>query len=142
MMGPDTAMAQARCVRRASVSLPASGVNTGLPVTRSHTSQTVVFADTETGRTAVPAEVRETSSGRSDRWSVVLINDDHHSVDFVIWALLKTVPELAAADAMLIMLEAHNTGRGVVIVCGLEKAEGYRADLRRLQLGCEIEPGW
>lgn len=72
----------------------------------------------------------------------MLINDDHHSVDYVVWALLKTVPELTGTDATLIMLEAHNTGRGVVVVCGREKAEGYRANLRLLQLGCEIDPGW
>ena len=71
-----------------------------------------------------------------------MINDDHHSVDYVIWALLKTVPELAETEAALIMLEAHNTGKGIVTVCGREQAEGYRAVLLRLQLGCEIEPGW
>lgn len=71
-----------------------------------------------------------------------MIDDDHHSVDYVVWALLKTVPELTGTEATLIMLEAHNTGRGVVIVCGREKAEGYQANLRLLQLGCEIDPGW
>lgn len=102
----------------------------------------VDLADLETGRATAPAEVHETSSGRSDQWSVVLINDDHHSFGYVIRALRKTVPELTQTEAALITLEAHNTGKGVVIVCGLEKAEGYRADLRRLQLGCEIESGW
>ena len=71
-----------------------------------------------------------------------MINDDHHSVGYVVRALLKTVPELTETEATLIMLEAHNTGKGVVIVCGRERAEGYRSDLRRLQLWCEIEPGW
>jgi len=73
---------------------------------------------------------------------LALINDDHHSVGFVVWALLKTVPELTETEAALITLEAHNTGKGVVTVCGREKAESYRANLRRYQLGCEIEPGW
>ena len=134
--------AQTRSACRARVFPAACGVNTGLPVTVSGTRRIFNLAETETGRTAAPAELHETSSGRSDRWSVVLINDDHHSVGYVIWALLKTVPELTETDATLIMLEAHNTGKGVVTVCGREKAEGYRTDLRLLQLGCEIEPGW
>ena len=122
----------------------ACGVNTGLTATRSTISQITALAETEAGQTKAPApaEISETSSGRSDRWAVVLINDDHHSVDYVVWALLKTVPELTGTEATLIMLEAHNTGRGVVVVCGREKAEGYRANLRLLQLGCEIDPGW
>ena len=101
------------------------------------------LAETGLGRPAAPttfapAEISETSAGRSDRWAVVLINDDHHSVDYVIWALLKTVPDLSDTEAALIMLEAHNTGKGIVTVCGREQAEGYRAVLLRLQLGCEI----
>lgn len=122
-------------------------VNNILPVTMLNTGQMFDLAETETGltrpsRTIAPAEIRETSAGRSDRWAVVLLNDDYHSVDYVIWALLKTVPELTETEAALIMLEAHNTGKGVVTVCGREQADGYRAALRRLQLGCEIEPGW
>ncbi|MDA1279993.1 MAG: ATP-dependent Clp protease adaptor ClpS [Chloroflexi bacterium] len=102
----------------------------------------IAQADIETGRITEPAEVHETSAGRSDRWAVVLLNDDHHSVDYVVWALLKTVPDLIEIDASLIMLEAHNTGKGVVTVCGREQAEQYQRALRALQLGCEIEPGW
>lgn len=102
----------------------------------------VAQAGAKPGPVAAPAEISETAAGRSDRWAVVLINDDHHSADFVIWALLKTVPELTETDAALIMLETHNTGRGVVIVCGRAQADDYRAGLRVLQLGCEIEPGW
>ena len=63
-------------------------------------------------------------------------------MDYVIWALLKTLPQLSAADASLIMLEAHNTGRGVVTVCGLSEAEEYHAALQVLQLRCDIQPGW
>ena len=78
----------------------------------------------------------------SDRWSLILFDDNHHSMDYVIWALLKTVPRLSPAEASLIMLEAHNTGTGVVIVCGLSEAERYRAGLQVLQLRCDIQPGW
>jgi|TARA_B110000438_G_scaffold84815_1_gene84394 ATP-dependent Clp protease adaptor protein ClpS len=96
----------------------------------------------ETSQRTTPAEVHETSSGRSDRWAVVLLDDDHHSMDYVIWALLKTIPEMSTADASLVMLEAHNTGKGVVTLCGRDLAMSYRNALRILQLGCEVEPGW
>ena len=96
----------------------------------------------ETSQRTTPAEVHETSSGRSDRWAVVLLDDDHHSMDYVIWALLKTIPEMSTADASLVMLEAHNTGKGVVTLCGRDLAMLYRNALRILQLGCEVEPGW
>ncbi len=79
---------------------------------------------------------------KHDRWAVVLFDDNHHSMDYVIWALLKTLPHLSTAEASLIMLEAHNTGEGVVTVCGLSEAEGYRTALLVLQLRCDIKPGW
>tara|TARA_Y100000588_G_scaffold390955_1_gene498148 strand:+ start:1178 stop:1432 length:255 start_codon:yes stop_codon:yes gene_type:complete len=63
---------------------------------------------------------------------------NHHSMDYVIWALLKTLPHLSTAEASLIMLEAHNTGEGVVTVCGLSEAEGYRTALLVLQLRCDL----
>ena len=133
---------QTGSARGASVFLTANGVNTGFSTTRSGTRQIIDSVEAETGRTVLPAEVEETSSGRPDRWAVVLINDDYHSADYVIWALLKTVPDLSSTDAALITLETHNTGKGVVTLCGRGQAEEYRAALRLLQLGCEIEPGW
>lgn len=101
-----------------------------------------VSSEIDRRRITTPAEINETSSGRSDRWAVVLFNDAHHSMDYVIWALLKTFPEMSTAEASLIMLEAHHTGKGVVTLCGREQAVKYRDTLRVLQLGCDIEPGW
>ncbi|MEK9675462.1 MAG: ATP-dependent Clp protease adaptor ClpS [Chloroflexota bacterium] len=99
-------------------------------------------ADTSNPVRSTPAEVEETSGGRSDRWAVVLINDNYHSVDFVIWALKKIIPGMTDADAVLITMETHNTGKGVATVCGRTQAEEYRDKFRVLQLGCEVEPGW
>ena len=89
-----------------------------------------------------PYDMGEISVAGSDRWSLILFDDNYHSMDYVIWALLKTLPRLSTAEASLIMLEAHNTGTGVVIVCGLSEAERYRAGLQVLQLRCDIQPGW
>lgn len=72
-------------------------------------------------------------------YSVILHNDDVNSMDFVIAALLKSVETLGKEDAIGIMLEAHNTGRAVVITCPLEHAELYRDRLRSFNLGVTIE---
>jgi len=102
----------------------------------------IALGESDTERITTPAEVHETSAGRSDRWAVVVFDDTYHSMDYVIWALIKTFPEMSTTDATLIMLEAHNTGKGVVTLCGKEQAIQYRDALRILQLGCDVQPGW
>ena len=102
----------------------------------------MIRASIEEDPSAASYDMPEISDVESDRWAVVLFDDSYHSMDYVIWALLKTLPQLSAADASLIMLEAHNTGKGVVTVCGLSEAEGYRAALLVLQLRCDIQRGW
>ena len=72
-------------------------------------------------------------------YSVILHNDDHHSMDYVVEALVKSVPSLSALDAANIMIDAHNTGRAIVITCPLEQAEYYRDRLRSFTLGVSIE---
>ena len=72
-------------------------------------------------------------------YSVILHNDDVNSMDFVVAALLKSVELLSQEEAVNIMLEAHNTGRAVVITCPLEHAEFYRDRLRSFRLGVTIE---
>lgn len=101
-----------------------------------------VFAEIDRRQTTTPAEVAETSSGRSDRWAVVLYNDAHHSMDYVVWALLKVFPKMSSTEASLIMLETHHTGKGVATLCSKAQAVKYRDALRVLQLASDIEPGW
>ena len=72
-------------------------------------------------------------------YSVILHNDDVHSMEFVVHALRKSVEHLSKDDAVGIMLEAHNTGSAVVITCPLEHAEVYRDRLRSFGLGATIE---
>ncbi len=73
-------------------------------------------------------------------WSVVLHNDDHNDMIYVVRCLVKCVPKLGAARATKIMLEAHNHGQAVVIVCPLELAELYRDRLQTFGLTATIEP--
>ena len=72
-------------------------------------------------------------------YAVILHNDDVHSMDYVVDALLKSVPGLTQPEAIDIMLETHNTGKGVVIVCPLEQAEHYRDRIKSFSLGCTLE---
>ena len=114
----------------------------GLVKTEVKDEYRLIRASIEEDPSVASYDMPEISDVESDRWAGVLFDDSYHSMDYVIWALLKTLPHLSAAEASLIMLEAHNTGKGVVTVCGISKAERYRAALLVLQLRCDIQPGW
>ncbi|MDA0733427.1 MAG: ATP-dependent Clp protease adaptor ClpS [Chloroflexi bacterium] len=72
-------------------------------------------------------------------YSVILHNDEHHSMEYVVESLVKSVPSLSTAEAATIMLEAHQNGQAVVITCRLEQAELYRDRIRSFGLGVTIE---
>jgi ATP-dependent Clp protease adaptor protein ClpS len=72
-------------------------------------------------------------------WAVILHNDDHNEMLYVISCLLKTVPGLSTRRAAEIMLEAHNHGRARVTTCPLELAELYRDRLEGFGLTATIE---
>lgn len=72
-------------------------------------------------------------------YAVILHNDEVNSMDYVVESLLKSVPGLTQPEAIDIMLETHEKGRGVVIVCPLEQAEHYRDRIMSFKLGCSIE---
>lgn len=73
-------------------------------------------------------------------YRVILHNDDVHSMDYVVAALRKSVPGLRSRKAILIMLEAHLTGRATVVVCPREQAELYAERLGAFSLTVTIEP--
>ncbi len=72
-------------------------------------------------------------------YKVILHNDDHNEMNFVIRALRKSVPSLSQEDAIQIMLTAHNEGTAVVIVCPREAAELYQGRILSFGLNCTIE---
>ena len=83
--------------------------------------------------------LRRVLEERLPRYAVILYNDDYHAMDYVVEALVKSVPELIVEEAVGIMFEAHNTGSAVVIVCLLEQAELYRDRIQSYGLGVSIE---
>ena len=82
--------------------------------------------------------LRRTLNARLPRYAVILHNDDYHSMDYVVEALVKSVPDLTVESAISIMFEAHNTGSAVVIVCVLEQAELYKERIQGYGLGVSI----
>jgi ATP-dependent Clp protease adaptor protein ClpS len=73
-------------------------------------------------------------------WKVLLWNDDHNEMLYVVRCIVKSVPGVSRTRAFAIMLEAHNSGKAVVTTCPLEHAELYRDRLQSFGLTATIEP--
>ncbi len=76
---------------------------------------------------------------KSPKYKVLLHNDPVNSMEYVTITLREVVPQLSEQDAISIMLEAHNTGIGLVIVCDLEPAEFYSESLKSKGISSSIE---
>ena len=76
---------------------------------------------------------------KSPKYKVLLHNDPINSMEYVTISLREVVPQLSEQDAIAIMLEAHNTGVGLVIVCDLEPAEFYSESLKSKGISSSIE---
>jgi ATP-dependent Clp protease adaptor protein ClpS len=92
------------------------------------------------GGAAVMEKAPELVRRRSPLYKVLLHNDPVNSMEYVVETLRQVVPSLSEQDAIAVMLEAHNTGVGLVIVCDLEPAEFYSETLRSKGLTSTIEP--
>ena len=75
----------------------------------------------------------------SPKYKVLLHNDPVNTMDYVVETLRQVVPQLSEQDALNIMLETHNNGIGLVIVCDLEPAEFYSESLKSKGLTSTIE---
>ncbi len=91
------------------------------------------------GGTTVIEKKEDVVRKTSPRYKVLLHNDPINSMDYVVSSLRQVVPQLSEQDAMAVMLEAHNTGIGLVIVCDLEPAEFYSESLKAKGLSSTIE---
>ena len=74
------------------------------------------------------------------RYRVLLQNDDFNGMEYVVESLIETVPSLTAPQAIDIMMQAHSSGKGLVIICELEHAEFYCETLCSKGLTSTIEP--
>ncbi|MFY8148360.1 MAG: ATP-dependent Clp protease adapter ClpS [Prochlorococcaceae cyanobacterium] len=92
------------------------------------------------GGAAVMEKAPERVRKPSPRYKVLLHNDPVNTMEYVVTTLRQVVPSLSEQDAIAVMLEAHNTGVGLVIVCDLEPAEFYCETLKAKGLTSTIEP--
>lgn len=72
--------------------------------------------------TPLPAERSGTRTRRQPPYAVILHNDDHNGMDFVI-EVLRKVFGYEMEKCVQLMLEAHEKGKSVVWVGALEVAE-------------------
>jgi ATP-dependent Clp protease adaptor protein ClpS len=92
------------------------------------------------GGAAVMEKAVERVRKPAPRYKVLLHNDPVNTMEYVVTTLREVVPLLSEQDAIAVMLEAHNTGVGLVIVCDLEPAEFYSETLKAKGLSSSIEP--
>jgi len=97
-----------------------------------------ISGSTPGGAVVIEKEVK-TAKRQSPLFKVLLHNDPVNSMEFVVVTLQQVVPKLTEQDAIAVMLEAHNTGVGLVIVCDLEPAEFYSETLKSKGLTSTIE---
>jgi ATP-dependent Clp protease adaptor protein ClpS len=92
----------------------------------------------------------KTKTRRVPPYNVILLNDDHHSMEFVIEVLCKALGYTVERSYQL-MMQAHNSGRTIVWTGPKEVAELKAEQIRTFHekrddgrdfgpLGCEIEP--
>ena len=73
-------------------------------------------------------------------WKVLLFNDEVHSMEEVVFALLTAVQRLTVEEAVQVMYEAHSTGVAVATTAPKERAEAIRERLEQFGLTSTIEP--
>jgi len=95
--------------------------------------------------------VEETKTRRQPPYHVILLNDDHHSMEFVIEVLIKVLG-CPIERAVQLMLEAHTSGRAVIWTGAREVAELKAEQVQSCHeirerdgaklgpLGCYVEP--
>src|SRR5437870_2064048 len=59
-------------------------------------------------------QIQRTLAQLLPRYKVLLHNDDHNTMDHVVYALQRVVQGLSLAEALRIMYEAHTSGVAVV----------------------------
>ena len=100
---------------------------------------TIKLENSESNNAAVLEKKTAALKNKSPQYKVLLHNDPVNSMEYVTVTLREVVPQLSEQDAIAIMLEAHNNGIGLVIVCDLEPAEFYSESLKSKGISSSIE---
>jgi ATP-dependent Clp protease adaptor protein ClpS len=80
------------------------------------------MVSTSPGTEVLPEIEESTRTRRVPPYNVILLNDDHHSMPFVVEVLIKALG-CTQQRAIEFMLEAHQSGRAVVWTAPKEVAE-------------------
>jgi ATP-dependent Clp protease adaptor protein ClpS len=111
----------------------------------------VISPDTDVIVTTKPKAREETDVRRQPPYNVIIENDDHHSMEFVVSVLVKVLG-CTMQRAVQYMLTAHTTGRAIVWTGTKEVAELKVDQIRTFHetreqdgaklgpLGCSMEP--
>ena len=102
-------------------------------------SMQTIFAAITSTESAVVEKKPEAVRKKSPLYKVLLHNDPVNTMDYVVMILRQVVPKLTEQAAIAVMLEAHETGVGLVIVCDIEPAEFYSQSLNAKGLTSTIE---
>ena len=100
---------------------------------------TIKLEKGENSNAAVLEKKSAPLKNKSPKYKVLLHNDPVNSMEYVNNSLRELVPQLSEQDAISIMLEAHNTGIGLIIICDLEPAEFYSESLKSKGISSSIE---
>ena len=99
----------------------------------------IKLEDQKNNNAAVLEKKTARLKNKSPKYKVLLHNDPVNSMEYVTISLREVVPQLSEQDAISIMLEAHNNGVGLIIVCDLEPAEFYSESLKSKGISSSIE---
>ena len=88
----------------------------------------------------VPEEITKNLTRLLPPYKVLLFNDDHNEMHYVVFALISSVNNLTPEEAEEIMITAHLNGNAIVVVCPKEAAEYYQERLLSYGLTATIEP--
>jgi ATP-dependent Clp protease adaptor protein ClpS len=79
-----------------------------------------------TTKTVLEPKIAQGTSPEKERlYHVIILNDEEHTIDYVV-EMLQGVIKLSASAALACTLEADRSGSSIVYTCGLEEAENKR----------------
>jgi len=91
--------------------------------------------------TLTPPRERErsgTGSGTGSAWRVIVLNDNHNTLEGVAFALAQTIPGVDYDRGMSLANRIHNAGQAIVWSGHREAAELYHGQL--LAFGLTLAP--
>ena len=72
-----------------------------------------------------PKVGEDTSTEKEKLYHVIILNDEEHTVEYVV-EMLQAIVRLSASAALACTLEADSSGSSIVYTCGLDEAENKR----------------